>query len=576
LLGALDLFALASLGLFLVLLTDSGDEARVPILSGLGLDLNFEDHGVFLLVLVGFIFTLKSVIASFVMWKIARLLGSFEAQISGKIVSLFAVADNTTFREFSSDDLLWATGGSVSSLVTQRLSAVTGIATEGAMIAMVLVFLLTVNPLVTAAVVIYFILVGLAYHFAVSRFSDTQSQRFVAANVSSTSAVQDIIRLHRELILMGKVEGFLDRFSIERQAMAKASALLGFIQTMPRIVLEAALFFGASAFLVAVLLQRGLGEGLVEFSIFMVGGIRLLAGLIPLQGHLTALRSEVALGGAAEDAIFRLSRIGADAKPGDRDDSLVGSGERGPVQVVLEGVSFQHRGESFSLEDINLRIPPGATVAIVGPSGAGKSTLLDLLMGFEEPSRGKIWINNNKPSDFVRRFRGRVGLVPQRPASVKGSIRQNITLDDEAENQNRLTEVIWLAGLSDLVGSSPAGVELDLGKQLDGLSGGQIQRINLARALYSSPDLLILDEATSALDLVTEAKVFSNVSGHRFAGTTIVVTHRISTIQNADVVVLLEAGKITDCGSFREIVSRNPTVQSYVKLSEFEDRSPEE
>lgn len=575
-LGALDLVALASLALFLLLLTNSGEGAKVPLVSGLELDLSFEEHGVFLLVLVGLIFTSKSVIASFVMWKIARMLGSLEAQVSGKIVSLLAVADNTTFREFSSEDLLWATGGSVSSLITQRLSAITGVATEAAMILMVLVFLLTVNPVVTAAVVLYFLMVGLAYHFAVSRFSDTQSQKFVASNVLSTGVVQDVIRLHRELILMGKVDGFINKFLIERQAMARASALLGFIQTMPRVVLEAALFFGASVFLVVVLLQRGLGEGLVEFSVFMVGGMRLLAGLIPLQGHLTALRSEVALGGAAEDAIFRLSRLGSDSKTEDGAGPTRESGERGPVEVVLEGVSFQHPGESFALEDVNLRIPPGATVAIVGPSGAGKSTLLDLIMGFEVPSLGDVKINNAKPSDFVRRFRGRVGLVPQRPASVKGSVRQNITLDEKAQDQSRLTEVVRLSGLTELVGARPAGVELDLGKQLDGLSGGQIQRINLARALYSEPDLLLLDEATSALDLITEAEVFSNVSGRRFAGTTIVVTHRISTIQNADIVLLLEGGKVTDCGSFSEVATRNPIVQSYVKLSEFEDLGPSE
>jgi ATP-binding cassette subfamily C protein len=201
-------------------------------------------------------------------------------------------------------------------------------------------------------------------------------------------------------------------------------------------------------------------------------------------------------------------------------------------------------------------------------SGAGKSTLADLILGLLEPSKGTVSIEGLKPSELISKQPGILGYVPQKPGMISGTIAQNIALGIEPVNVNQawLRDAISAAHLSDFIDSLPEGLETDIGKRKDELSGGQLQRIGLARALYSRPKLLVMDEATSALDAESENKINIALDEMRGKVTVILIAHRLNTIQRSNVVFLMEQGVIEASGTFQELLKSNSTVKNLANL----------
>jgi ATP-binding cassette subfamily C protein len=208
----------------------------------------------------------------------------------------------------------------------------------------------------------------------------------------------------------------------------------------------------------------------------------------------------------------------------------------------------------------------------MGPSGAGKSTIADLLCQVLTPTSGRVLGIDADDSVFSGTLRGRVSYVPQKPGLVSGTIADNVALAVEKEDVDyrRVEEVLRIANLDSLVDGLQDGVNTPLGKLQDGLSGGQMQRLGLARALYSRPGLLVMDEATSALDAESESEIQKALDYMRGKVTVVLIAHRLNTIQHADKVVLIEEGRVKDSGTMKELISRNPSVQRAVHLMKVE------
>jgi ATP-binding cassette subfamily C protein len=240
-----------------------------------------------------------------------------------------------------------------------------------------------------------------------------------------------------------------------------------------------------------------------------------------------------------------------------------------PVSVTIKDVDFGYQGsDALALSNISLEIPAGSQAAFIGLSGAGKSTLADLILGLLSPSKGEVLIENVRASTLIESQPGLFGYVPQKPGMVTGTIAQNIALGMNLTeiDHSRLEKAARDSHLSNLLESLPNGTQTDLGKRKDELSGGQLQRIGLARALYTQPRLLIMDEATSALDAESENEINKALDEMRGKVTVILIAHRLNTIQRSDIVFLVESGRITDSGTFSELLTRNPTVQNLAEL----------
>lgn len=227
----------------------------------------------------------------------------------------------------------------------------------------------------------------------------------------------------------------------------------------------------------------------------------------------------------------------------------------------FEQVAFAYADSSDnSLQPLNLEVFPGETLAIVGPSGAGKSTLLNLVIGFLRPTAGCIWLDGrNMQSLDLRSYRRFLAFVPQDTILFEGTVRENITYGLTPVSEPRLRQAIRDANAEEFIENLPEGLETRIGENGARLSGGQRQRLAIARALIRDPRVLVLDEATSALDTTSEAQIQEALARLMQNRTTFVVAHRLSTIQNATRILVLENGQIVEMGTHQDLLHRHGT-----------------
>lgn len=226
--------------------------------------------------------------------------------------------------------------------------------------------------------------------------------------------------------------------------------------------------------------------------------------------------------------------------------------------IIIDDLSFQYGGSNspFVLKDISTAIPLGKVTAIVGESGSGKTTLMKLLLKFYSPTRGAIHVDGeNILSKSPKEWRATCGTVMQDGYIFSDTIERNIASGEEEIDYQRLDNALRIANLKDFVYSIPLKLKTKIGLAGSGLSGGQKQRILIARAVYKNPEFILFDEATSALDAKNEKTIIENLNNFLKEKTAIVIAHRLSTVKNADKIIVLEDGKIIEEGTHLELVS---------------------
>jgi ATP-binding cassette, subfamily B, bacterial HlyB/CyaB len=213
--------------------------------------------------------------------------------------------------------------------------------------------------------------------------------------------------------------------------------------------------------------------------------------------------------------------------------------------------------ERNTLENISFEVQPGQTIAIVGRSGSGKSTLVKLLQGLYHPTSGRIWIDGHDIQHISpQSLRIQMGVVPQECFLFSGTIAENITLFADDIPLDVVVDVAKLAEAHGFIQEMPLGYNAKVGERGASLSGGQRQRIAIARALLGNPQLLILDEATGSLDTESERRFQQNLERIRRDRTTFIIAHRLSTVRNADCILVLDRGLLVESGSHNELMKQ--------------------
>ncbi|MEZ4776760.1 MAG: peptidase domain-containing ABC transporter [Bacteroidia bacterium] len=301
-----------------------------------------------------------------------------------------------------------------------------------------------------------------------------------------------------------------------------------------------------------------------EMTIGMMMAITYIAGQLNTPiGQLISFVQQ------AQDAKISLERLGEIHNSPDEDEAGGIGNALMPADrsIHIQNLSFRYGGTESAevLKQLNIHIPKGKITAIVGASGSGKTTLIKLLLKFYPPTQGQILVGNTRLEDILNRtWRGSCGVVMQDGFIFSDTVANNIAMEENIDKY-RLQQAVAIANIRTFIDELPLGFNTKIGQEGMGLSGGQKQRILIARAVYKNPDYLFFDEATSALDATNERQIMENLERFFVGKTVIIVAHRLSTVKNADQIIVLENGKVVETGHHKALVDDRGQYYSLIK-----------
>lgn len=575
--GFLDVIGLALIGVIASVGTSQidGQSAGGKPITVAGVTLPFSGPYalLWLAIIVLIVFVGKSVLAVYLSRRLAFLIARVEARNSTDIARLLLYGSLDDSKKYSKAEYQFAITGSTTAAFTGLLNSFAIIVSEGFLLILISGAFFFVDAVAAIFALIYFAGVAVVIQLVIGRSLKRAGREASKGSIDTTSLVSDSLDTFRELSVMSKQELYLERLHASRGRLSNSSATAAFLAGMPRYVVETALIVGVVALVAQQLLTNGLVAGVTTLGVFLTGGTRIMASLLPLQNSIAQIKMNVEQATLSHQFLTEHHEILS--RPSPRVVIDPASLPKGGLGVEIRDAGFTYPGSNgHALENVGLRAEPGQFVAIIGPSGAGKTTLVDLLLGLIPAGAGSVLIDGVDPLDLRLAAPGIVSYVPQKPGVVSGTIAENIALGVAAADidQVRLEEVIRAAYLEDFIATLPEGTATSVGKQVNSLSGGQIQRIGLARALYARPQLLIMDEATSALDAGSEAFISESLRELHGSVTVIVIAHRLSTVQHADNVYVIENGRVTAEGDFQTLTATVPMIAEYVKLMSFDER----
>lgn len=575
---SLDLIGLALIvNIVLALQADvpSTSESKVgtlPIFRDLLSVVNTET----LLIYVVVIFIIKACLALFLHTLNIRIMAAETRRLVRKLSK--EVFENRTNRysNFTSQDISYAIYNSTEIVFRDTLVPFSIIVSD-----LILLLLISVNLFMNVQelflpTIFYFLVIFLVLRKFEMRITKSAYSIYWQSEIRARRFIQEVHSSLRELYTSNNLEYYISRIDQSRDDGIGAGSVVSVAHLRPKYFYEMALFGGIG---IIALTSIILGDGdmlLIYLTMFLVSSSRMIPSLLRTQYYLGIFQKST----EQSKKIFEiLDKIPIDS---------VGfqSGSENSVRVPTEGifnaaisvskVNFSHvkQIEAPTITGLSLEILPGETVAIVGESGSGKSTLVDLLLGYLLPDSGIITISDLEPRQCFQVWPGKVSYVPQKVTIYEGSLFENIAIgispDMEPEHQDYVWYLLNGVGLGEFVHSLENGINAQLSEFGSNLSGGQVQRIGIARALFSNPKILVFDESTSSLDAISEQTIMDFLLTFKGEKTLVFIAHRLATVKNVDRVVYLSEGKVQAEGSFEYIRQNVPEFNRQVLLQKFD------
>jgi ATP-binding cassette, subfamily B, bacterial MsbA len=364
--------------------------------------------------------------------------------------------------------------------------------------------------------------------------------------------VEENVLAHRDIRLHAAQPAQADRFTVISDTLRKLSMKTTAASAAMKPLTQMIAAIALSAIITVALVQSADGATSVgEFTAFVTGMLLLVA---PIK-HLSEIANPITRGLASLERGFDLLDLSESEESG----AFSKARAEGHIEFIDTSVKYKE-GAGFAVENLSLTIDHGETIALVGSSGSGKTTLVNLLPRFLEPYSGSISLDNQLLKDWdLTSLRHQFSLVSQHVVMLNDTIANNVALglNNQSVDRAKVMQSLEAARLGSFIAELPAGIDTIVGHNAVQLSGGQRQRLAIARALYKDAPILILDEATSALDAESERAVQEALQILMKNRTTLVIAHRLSTVEHADRIVVMEAGKIIEIGNHTKLLADN-------------------
>ena len=466
----------------------------------------------------------------------------------------------------SIQEYIYSVTTGIANLTTGVYGSLVQIVSDVGLLLILIIGLLYIDPFTSLATFFVFVAAGLILFQVLQAKTKKLGSQNAKLVIESNQLLVEAFSSTRELLVKNANFFYSARIRAQRSKLATFDAELKFLPNISKYVSEIVIVVGILLMTMIQFTKSDTNHAVAVVSVFMAASARIAPAVMRIQQNAVTVRTYL----ASSESAFELFRETATVKM--QNNAITRYSETHEEflpEISLKHISFKYGdSEKNALTDVDFQIEPGTLSVIVGPSGSGKSTLVDLIIGVLEPTAGRVEISRLTPGSALVEWPGALGLVPQTPFVINGSIRENICMGIAPEfiPETSIWEALKLANLDQFVLSNSEKLDYQVGENGNRLSGGQKQRLVIARALLTKPRILILDEATSSLDAESESRISEALEKLRGQVTIISVAHRLSVARTADKVYYFEDGILLESGTFDQVRNSNKNFATQVKM----------
>jgi ABC-type multidrug transport system fused ATPase/permease subunit len=573
-LGLMDLIGLGLLGIVGAvsvsgIQSSSASENITSLLRLLNLDkYDFRYQVVILASISTLILMLRSLLSVYLVKRIVFFTSRRAAKLSSDLILRFFSLPYSEIRKFSLQKSLFSLTHGVWILFLGVVSNFVILISDIVLLTVMTIGLLVYDPWLAITVFSFFTIIGVVLYRIMYRRALDLGRKESELHVRTNYEIHRVVNAYKELITRNRQVYMANEISKGRDKLGEVSAEITYLPSVSKYVIEASAILGALLISGVQFSRLNAIEAISTLVIFLGASTRIAPAVLRMQQGAILVQKNL---GSAAGTLQMIEELW-----------MAPSKLNGKSQITQEHIGFIPNIEAidlkFQFEDSNLpaidiknlTVQPGEAIALIGPSGAGKTTLVDLILGILIPTSGSILVSNVEATEVPRKWPGACAYVPQEVLTFDGTVKENLTFgfsNDEIPDEE-LEESLKLAGLWDVIKSFPDGIDARLGAGGISLSGGEKQRLGIARSFLTKPRLLVLDEATSALDGSTESIVAQSWQRLRGQVTLIVIAHRLSTIVDFDRVIYFEDGKVLAQGTFLEVCKSVPKLANQESSTE--------
>jgi len=488
------------------------------------------------------------------------------AIISSGLISRLLSQPMLTVQSRTTQQTVYSVTVGVESIVLQVLATALTLISDCAVLIVMIVGLFIVDPTIAIGTFLVFAATGFSLYRLMHVRARLLGRRFYELNVESNEKILEVFSSYRESVVRNRRDYYSREIGKMRMNLADTMAEVTFMPYISKYVIEVIVILGAVIIGAVQFLLQDATHAVATISVFIAAGTRIAPAVLRVQQAAVGIRVNLS---KAEPTLELIEELGSAAEIENTDDKVNVVHDGFVASIEINDVTMCYPAANRpAVDKVSLSIPIGSLVAIVGPSGAGKTTIVDVLLGVLNPDSGSVRISGLTPLAAISKWPGAVAYVPQDVTISNGTIRENVALGypKEAGTDELVSSALRIANLEAYVAQLPNGMDSEVGERGAKISGGQRQRLGIARAMFTKPHLLVLDEATSSLDGETEASISDAIHGLRGSTTVVMIAHRLSTVRNADIVVYMADGKIVATGKFEEVRQVVPNFDRQAKL----------